>query len=151
MPRFFDPQARVTFFSSKKPQGAVAIIRQPWQILGNDDIPLARPPLRRQHSTHHIDIFPEGDGIVHISVVTGERHTHGEIESVNNEPGMKRVISEHVRPQRPLGADAYRAFALGIQNASLKLFQRKATKATSEATNLDKDTSSIIASYLTSP
>lgn len=151
MPQFFDPHARVTFFTETKPLGTVAITPQPWELFGDDDIPQARPPLRRQNSPHNMQKFPKEKEIVHVSVLTGEHHTRGDIEEVHNEQGMKRVIAENVRPQRPLDANAYRAFALEVRHASYRLFQRQATKATIEATDLDKDTSSIIATYMTQP
>jgi hypothetical protein len=148
MPQFFDPNARVTFFAPNQPQGIVAIARQPWQSLGDDDIPQGAPPLRKNHNLSRA--LPD-DGIVHVSALTGERHTHSEVEEVDREPGMQRVIAENVRPQRPLDADAYQTFAAELSIASFKLFQRQATKAVSEATDLGKDPSSVVALYLSQP
>jgi hypothetical protein len=149
MPQFFDPKARVTFFVPTQPQGSVAIAIQPWQRLAaDDDAPIGSPPLRKRHRTSRT---LADEGIVHVSELTGERHTHGEIEEVDREPGMQRVIAENVIPQRPLDADAYLAFAKELRVSSYRLFQRQATKAISEATGLDKDPSSVVALYLPQP
>ena len=142
---FFYPKARVTVVSSVQPRESIAINSQAWQVLG-EELPVEPPPpLRRNHNRVRA---LAGDGIVHVSIVTGERHVHGELEEVHHEPGMLRVISENVRPQRPLEEELYRIFVTAIQTAALGLFQRQTTHAIVAATHLNKDPSAIIASYL---
>jgi hypothetical protein len=140
MPQFYNPFARVTFFSPVL------------QMLGHEIIPAFMPehllPLLRR-SRNDIYRLP-GDGIVHISTTTGERHTHGETQDVSREQGMQRVVAENVRPQRPLDCDDYNTFSQDIRNAPMAFFERRVSVSQSELqkTNLDPDSITIVKSYL---
>jgi hypothetical protein len=148
MPRFFDPRARVIINSETQPQNTVQIRHQPWEA-DESDIPLDPPPLRRGIGLDHLrKLQAEGDGIVHVSLFTGERHIHGEVEQVDHEPGMVRVIGEDVRPLRPIGQEEYHNFAGELRSTSFTFFQRILTQAVFDGSGLDKDCRSVVCSYL---
>lgn len=148
MPQFFDPKARVVFSSIVQPHGGVRITTPNWDLQNSEGIPMAMLPLRRSYNN---DMALPGEGIVHVSTLTGERHVHGELHEVSNEPGMERVVAEDVRPQRPLGSNEYHQFAQELRHAYFQLFQRQVIRAIEDETNLSLDNSAVSASYLTPP
>lgn len=141
MPLFFDSYARMVLDLENQPEGSIKIVPQPWETDSlNNGFPLALPPLRRGVNGFRLP----GDGIVHVSTITGERHIHGELEEVENEVGMKRVISETPIPQRPLDQQTYKAFKRNLHG----IFQQKIAKAIEEATDLNSDVSLYSAKFL---
>lgn len=130
MPQFFDPKARVVFSSTIHPNGCVHITPPIWELQDNNGIPMAMLPLRR---CYNISQALPGEGIVHVSTVTGERHIHGELQDVSKEVGMERVYAENVRPQRPLDANQYDEFSAELALASFGFFQRQSLRILMEA------------------
>jgi hypothetical protein len=148
VPQFFDPLARVTFFVATQPAGSTEV--EPWRDNADSLPPPA--PLRRGIANNSIPLQP-GDGVVHVSILTGERHKHGEQEElVAREAGMVREITrieeDTMPPQRPLNAVAYRNFVQEMQAASFRFFIRQAARAVISTRHFHNDVSSIIVSYL---
>jgi hypothetical protein len=142
MLRFFYPKARVTVLAAIQPIESIAISTS---NPASDDLPLGLPLFRRQHN-HKRALA--GCGIVHVSIITGERHEHGELEEVQDEPGMVQVVAEEVRPQRPLNDETYRVFVGQIHLVSGIFFQKWLIRTIDDATQLRKDASAVVASYL---
>ncbi|MDA8561917.1 hypothetical protein N9L02_02250 [Gammaproteobacteria bacterium] len=147
MTMFFDPLARVIVKTNNQPQGSIKIISQAWEYSqDNDDFPPACPPLRRQLA---VDNILPGDGIVHVSTITGERHTRGEIEIVNGEPGMVKVVAEGVKPLRPLANVDYINFVSELDYKVDRFFKLKVKKIDKVINkHINNHEKSIVTSYL---
>lgn len=140
MLRFFDLNARVTFFTERQPQGSIQIDK-PLSLLGHGNPDYIPPPspLRRARAV----TGENNEGIVYVSTLSGERLTHCDPgPNIDDQPGMVRVIAENPRVHRPLGANEYRAFVLEMRH---KLFQRGIT----ESTQLENESNPVASLSLT--